>query len=28
VVHLRKRLTWSDGALVRRLDAGLMHNAG
>ncbi|NVI89542.1 ATP-binding protein [Actinomadura sp. BRA 177] len=28
VVHLRKRLTWSDGALVRRLDARLMHNAG
>ncbi|SNT44776.1 serine/threonine-protein kinase RsbW [Actinomadura meyerae] len=28
VVHLRKRLTWRDGALVRRLDAGLMHNAG
>ncbi|TDC13437.1 ATP-binding protein [Actinomadura bangladeshensis] len=28
VVHLRKRLTWSDGALVRRLDAGLMRGAG
>ncbi|WP_433475969.1 ATP-binding protein [Spirillospora sp. CA-142024] len=28
VVHLRKRLTWSDGALVRRLDRSLMHNAG
>ncbi|WP_210747797.1 ATP-binding protein [Actinomadura latina] len=28
IVHLRKRLTWSDGALVRRLDARLMHNAG
>ncbi len=28
VVHLRKRLTWSDEALVRRLDARLMHNAG
>lgn len=28
VVHLRKRLTWRDGALVGRLDARLMHNAG
>lgn len=28
VVHLRKRLTWNDGALVRRLDRRLMHSAG
>lgn len=28
VVHLRKRLTWRDGALVRRLDRSLMHSAG
>ncbi|MFA1541364.1 ATP-binding protein [Actinomadura monticuli] len=28
VVHLRKRLTWRDGALIGRLDARLMHNAG
>lgn len=28
VVHLRKRLTWRDEALVRRLDRGLMHSAG
>ncbi|TDB80254.1 ATP-binding protein [Actinomadura sp. KC216] len=28
VVHLRKRLTWRDGALVRRLDRRLMHSAG
>lgn len=28
IVHLRKRLTWRDGALVRRLDRSLMHNAG
>ncbi|WP_235206293.1 ATP-binding protein [Actinomadura welshii] len=28
VVHLRKRLTWSDGALIGRLDRDLMHNAG
>ncbi|MFB4305369.1 ATP-binding protein [Actinomadura sp. GTD37] len=28
VVHLRKRLTWRDGALIGRLDARLMPNAG
>jgi serine/threonine-protein kinase RsbW len=28
VVHLRKRLTWSDGARVRRLDRNLIPNAG
>ncbi|MFI0366370.1 ATP-binding protein [Actinomadura sp. 1N219] len=28
VVHLRKRLTWRDGALVQRLDRRLMHSAG
>lgn len=28
VVHLRKRLTWRDEALVRRLDRSLMHSAG
>ncbi|NDU77779.1 ATP-binding protein [Actinomadura sp. DSM 109109] len=28
VVHLRKRLTWRDGALVRRLDRNLIPNAG
>lgn len=27
-VHLRKRLTWRDEALVRRLDHSLMHSAG
>lgn len=28
IVHLRKRLTWRDEALVRRLDHRLMHSAG
>ncbi|MDL4773800.1 MULTISPECIES: ATP-binding protein [Thermomonosporaceae] len=28
VVHLQKRLTWSDEALVRRLDRRLMPSAG
>ncbi|MFC6880478.1 MULTISPECIES: ATP-binding protein [Actinomadura] len=28
VVHLRKRLTWRDESLVRRLDRRLMHSAG
>lgn len=28
VVHLRKRLTWRDGTLVRRLDRNLIPNAG
>ncbi|WP_243708889.1 ATP-binding protein [Actinomadura sp. GC306] len=28
VVHLRKRLSWRDEALVRRLDRKLMHSAG
>jgi serine/threonine-protein kinase RsbW len=28
IVHLRKRLTWRDGALVSRLDHRLMHTAG
>lgn len=28
VVHLRKRLTWRDGALMGALDRSLMHNAG
>ncbi|MEO3825667.1 ATP-binding protein [Actinomadura sp. B10D3] len=28
VVHLRKRLTWRDGALIGRLDRDLMHSAG
>jgi serine/threonine-protein kinase RsbW len=28
VVHLRKRLTWRDEALVSRLDRRLMHSAG
>ncbi|MFD0684190.1 ATP-binding protein [Actinomadura fibrosa] len=28
VVHLRKRLTWRDEALVRRLERRLMHSAG
>ncbi|QKG23139.1 ATP-binding protein [Actinomadura verrucosospora] len=28
IVHLRKRLTWRDGALVGRLDRRLMHSAG
>lgn len=28
VVHLRKRLTWRDGALVRRLESNLIPNAG
>lgn len=28
VVHLEKRLTWRDEALVRRLDRRLMHSAG
>ncbi|MGI5205216.1 ATP-binding protein [Spirillospora sp. CA-108201] len=28
VVHLRKRLTWRDGALVGRLDRSLIPNAG
>ncbi|WP_153533008.1 ATP-binding protein [Actinomadura macrotermitis] len=28
VVHLRKRLTWRDEALIRRLERELMHSAG
>ena len=28
VVRLRKRLTWRDEALIRRLDSSLMHSAG
>ena len=28
VVHLRKRLTWRDGALVQRLDRSLTRSAG
>lgn len=28
VVHLHKRLTWRDEALIRRLDGRLMHSAG
>ncbi|WP_258571998.1 ATP-binding protein [Actinomadura parmotrematis] len=28
VVHLRKRLTWRDEALIRRLEHRLMHSAG
>jgi serine/threonine-protein kinase RsbW len=28
VVHLRKRLTWRDEALIRRLEHQLMHSAG
>ncbi|MFG2087414.1 MULTISPECIES: ATP-binding protein [unclassified Spirillospora] len=28
VVHLRKRLSWRDEALVRRLDRKLIHSAG
>ncbi|MBD2899444.1 Anti-sigma F factor [Actinomadura sp. RB99] len=28
IVHLRKRLTWRDGALVGGLDRRLMHTAG
>jgi serine/threonine-protein kinase RsbW len=28
VVHLRKRLTWNDGALVRRLERPLARTAG
>ncbi|MGP4026453.1 ATP-binding protein [Actinomadura sp. 3N407] len=28
IVHLRKRLSWRDEALVRRLDRKLMHSAG
>ncbi|MBX6768429.1 MAG: ATP-binding protein [Actinomadura rubrobrunea] len=28
VVHLRKRLTWQDGALVRRLERQLARSAG
>ncbi|MBO2449055.1 ATP-binding protein [Actinomadura barringtoniae] len=28
VVHLRKRLTWRDEALIRRLERQLMHSAG
>ena len=28
VVHLRKRLSWRDEALVRRLERKLMHTAG
>jgi serine/threonine-protein kinase RsbW len=28
VVHLRKRLTWNDGALVRRLERQLTRTAG
>jgi serine/threonine-protein kinase RsbW len=28
VVQLRKRLTWRDEALIRRLDRSLMHSAG
>jgi serine/threonine-protein kinase RsbW len=28
VVHLQKRLTWRDEALIRRLDGRLMHSAG
>lgn len=28
VVHLRKRLTWRDEALIRRLERRLMHSAG
>jgi serine/threonine-protein kinase RsbW len=28
IVHLRKRLTWRDGAVIRRLDRRLTHSAG
>ncbi|MFP3964000.1 ATP-binding protein [Actinomadura fulvescens] len=28
VVHLQKRLTWRDEALIRRLERQLMHSAG